>query len=96
MDPYLDQSHMMKPNPDQSIPLDARFFNYRCFRARRRIMNIFAIAASRFRILRRTIIANAEKVILVTKSVVTLHSLLMKKRASQSENYNYYPPSPVN
>ena len=87
--------HMMKPYPDQNIPLDERIFNYRCSRARRIIENAFGIATSTFRIFRRPIIANTEKVILITKSVVALHNFLMKKRASQSENYSYCPPSNV-
>ena len=69
------------------------FFDYRCFRARRIIQNAFGIATSRFRIFRRPIIANTEKVILITKSVVALHNFLMKKCSSQSENYSYCPPS---
>ena len=87
--------HMMKPCPDQNIPLDERIFNYRCSRARRIIENAFGIATSRFQIFRRPIIANTEKVILITMSVVALHNFLMKKRASQSENYSYCPPSYV-
>ena len=85
----------MKPYPDHSIPLDEIIFNYRCSRAKRIIENAFGIATSRFRIFRRPIIANTEKVILITKSVVALHNFLMKKCASQSENYSYYPPSYV-
>ena len=86
----------MKPYPDHNIPLDKRIFNYRCSRARRIIENAFGIAAtSRFWIFRRPILANTEKVILITNSVVALHNFLMKKRASQSENYSYCPPSYV-
>ena len=87
--------HMMKPYPDQNISLDERIFNYRCSRARRIIENAFGIATSRFQIFRRPIIANTEKVILITKSVVVLHNFLMKKRVSQIENYSYCPPSYV-
>ena len=87
--------HMMKLYPDQNISLDERIFNYRCFRARRIIENAIGIATSRFRIFQRPIIANTEKVILITKSVVELHNFLMKKRGSQSENYSYCPPSYV-
>ena len=87
--------HMTKPYPDHNIPLDERIFNYRCSRARRIIDNAFGIATSRFRIFRRPIIANAERVILITKTVVSLHNFLMKKRANQSENYSYCPQSYV-
>ena len=87
--------HMMKPYPDQNIPLDERIFNYRCSRAKRIIENAFSIATSTFQIFRRPIIANTEKVILFTKSAVALHNFLMKKRVTQSENYCYCPPSYV-
>ena len=86
---------MMKPYPDRNIPLDERIFNYRCSRARRIIENTFGIAISSFWIFRRLIIAHTEKASLITKSVVALHNFLMKKRACQSENYSYCPPSYV-
>ena len=85
--------HMMKPYPDQNIPLDEIIFNYRCSRARTIIENAFGIATPR--LFPRPIIANTEKVILITKSVVALHNFLMKKHTSQSENYGYCPPSYV-
>ena len=40
--------HMMKPYPNQNIPLDQRIFNYRLSRARRIIENTFGIATTRF------------------------------------------------
>ena len=43
----------------------------------------------------KPIIANTEKVILITRSVVALHNFVMKKCGSQSENYIYCPPSYV-
>ena len=94
-DAFRLKYHIMKPYPDQSISLNERIFNYRCFRARRIIENAFGIATSSFRIFRRPIIANTEELILITKSVVALHNFLMKKRASQSENYSYCPASYV-
>ena len=39
----------------------------------------------------RSIFANTEKVILISKAVVTFHSFLIKKRLSQNEKYSYYP-----
>ena len=81
--------HMMKPFPSQNLPLEERVFNYRLSRARRIIENTFGVAASRFRIFRRPIIANVEKVTLITKAVVALHNFLM---ASNSSNgYSYCP-----
>ena len=67
----------------------------RCSRARRIIENAFGIATSRFRIFRKPIIVNTEKVILITRSVVALHNFVMKKCVSQIENYSYCPPSNV-
>ena len=74
--------HMTKSYPYQNILLDERIFNYSSLRARRIKENAFGLAASRFRIFRRSIIAITEKVILITKSIVALHNLLMKKHAS--------------
>ena len=58
--------HLMKPFPSQNLSLDKRIFSYRLSSARRIIENTFGVAASRFRIFRRPIIANAEKVTLIT------------------------------
>ena len=88
------KQHMMKPYPNQNIPLDQRIFNYRLSRARRIIENTFGIATTRFRIFRRPIIAKTEKVILITKAVVALHNFLMKKCTNQeNNNYSYCPSS---
>ena len=56
------------------------------------IENTFGKAASRFRILRRPIIAGAQKVTLITKAIVVLHNFLMKTNAM---NNNSYCPSNV-
>ena len=87
------KKHMMKPYPNQNLPLDQRVFNYRLSRARRIIENTFGIATTRFRIFRRPIIAKPEKVILITKAIVALHNFLMKKCTNKESNYNYCPPS---
>ena len=84
--------HMMKPYPNQNIPMDQRIFNYRLSRARRIIENTFGIATTRFRIFRRPIIAKTDKVIIITKAVVALHNYLMKK-CTNVNNYNYCPSS---
>ena len=81
--------HMMKPFPSTMLPLDQRIFNYRLSRARRVIENTFGIVASRFRVFRRPIIANVEKVISVTKAVVILHNFLMK--TNENNGYKYCP-----
>ena len=81
----------MKPYPNQNVPLDQRIFNYRLSRARRVIENTFGIAITRFRIFRRPIIANVNKVTSITKAIVAMHNFLMKKRSKN--NYNYCPTS---
>ena len=65
--------HMMKPYPSQNLPIDQRVFNYRLSRTRRIIENVFGICASRFRVLRRPIIASAKKEVLIIKAIVALH-----------------------
>lgn len=82
--------HMMKPYPLQNLAVDKRVFNYRLSRARRVVENVFGILASRFRILRRPIICNYNKVVLITKAVVALHNFLMDF-SSKNNNYSYCP-----
>ena len=86
--------HMMKPYPNQNLPIEQRIFNYRLSRARRVIENTFGITTSRFRVFWRPIIATTEKVKSITKAVVALHNYLTKKRTKNNENnYNYCPTS---
>ena len=80
------KNHMMKPYPNQNLPIDQRIFNYRLSRARRVIENTFGIATTRFRVFRRPIIAKTQKVIIITKAVVALHNYLMKKCTSSDED----------
>ena len=61
-DAFCLKTHMMKPYPTQNLSLHQRVFDYRLSRARRVIENAFGIAASRYRILRRPIVANVQKV----------------------------------
>lgn len=56
-------------------------FNYHLSRTRSVIENTFGIAASRFRILPKTIIAKIDTAIQVTKSVVALQNILLKENA---------------
>ena len=77
----------MKPFPTQDLPIDERTFNYRLSRARRVIENAFGIAATRFRIFRRPIIANVENVKVITEAVVALHNFLMSHNSSNVHRY---------
>ena len=72
--------NILKPFPGQHLNVEERIFNYRLLRARRLIENTFGIAASRFRIFRRPIIAKVEAVIEITKAIVALHNFLMASR----------------
>ena len=87
--------HMMKPYPLQNLPTEKKVFNYRLSRARRVVENVFGIAASRFRVLWRTIIAHVEQVTVITKAVVSLHNFLMSLSAINNNNYNYCPANYV-
>ena len=59
--------HLMKPYPFTKLSIDKYIFNYRLSRARRVIENTFGIAASRFRVFHRPIIASVDKVKEITK-----------------------------
>jgi len=80
----------MKPYPGQNLNEEERIFNYRLSRGRRIIENTFGIAASRFRIFRRPIIAKVSTVKQITKAVVALHNFLMATR-SVEDACNYCP-----
>lgn len=65
-------------------------FNYRLSRARRIIENSFGILASRWRFLRRPIIANPDRVIIYTQAAIALHNYLRTVESSV-----YCPPGYV-
>ena len=71
------KNHLLKPYPFQHSSLAERVFNYTSSRARRVIENAFGLAASRFRVLHRPVIAKPNTVISITKSIVALHNFLM-------------------
>ena len=66
--------YIMKPYAGQKISLNQRVFNYRLSRARRVIENAFGIMTTRFRVFRRPIITDVEKVTKVMKVCVALHN----------------------
>ena len=69
--------NMMKPYPFRNLTIPQKVFNYRLSRARRVIENAFGIAAARFRILHRPIIAKVSTVKSVTKAITALHNFLI-------------------
>ena len=77
----------MKPYPFTKLSMDKLIFNYRLSRARRVIENTFGIAASRFRVFHRPIIASVGKVKEITKAVVALHNFLMTENELNNQNY---------
>jgi len=74
------KTNLVKPYPRNVLTDKKRIFNYRLSRARRVIENTFGISASRFRILRRSMVGNVEHVTETTKAVVALHNFLMDDR----------------
>ena len=62
-------------------------FNYRLSRARRVIENSFGILAARWRIFRRPIIAEPDRVIIFSKAAIALHNYLRTNESSV-----YCPP----
>ena len=101
--PYVfvaDDAFQMKPfllEPYARIDADISktVFNYRLSRARRIIENCFGIAAARFRIFERPIIARVEKVIASKRAVVSLHNYLMKTQ-NKFGGLRYSPPGFTN
>lgn len=66
-----------------------RIFNYRLSRTRQVVENVFGIMASVFRIFRRPVILEPEKVQEIAITCVLLHNFLRKSKSSSSL---YTPP----
>lgn len=81
---------LMKPYQEKhNISTKERVFNYRLSRARRIAENTFGILASVFRVLRKPMLLQPEKVTLITMTCVLLHNFLRRSRTSHSI---YTPP----
>lgn len=81
--------HMMKPYSGiYDKGNEKRVFNYRLSRARRVVENAFGIMSSIFRIFRRPMLLNPEKVTSITMACALLHNFLRKSKTSSS---NYCP-----
>lgn len=77
--------HTMKPYP--GIPDKGsreRIFNYRLSRGRRVVENVFGIMASVFRVFRKPMLLEPEKVTNVTLACVLLHNFMRRRPASAS------------
>jgi len=82
--------NLMKVYPGQ-LPKRSkeRIFNYRICRARRVVENVFGLASSVFRVLRKPVLLEPEKAQLVAVTIACLHNFL--KRSSDSAAI-YTPP----
>jgi len=74
------KTNLIKPYSRSALSDKRRIFNYRLSRSRRVIENTFGICASRFRILRRSMVGKVEHVTEVTKAIVVLHNFLIDDR----------------
>ena len=79
------KTYMLRPYPGKYLDDQKCIFNYRLSRARRIIENAFGILATKFRIFRRPIIAEAEKVTKITKAACALHNFLKISKAQNPE-----------
>ena len=70
------KTYIMKPYLGSYLPEKKRIFNYCLSRARRVIENTFGILATKFRIFRRPIIAEPEKVTRITQAACVLYNYL--------------------
>ena len=81
------ETYLINSYPRSCIGIKERVANYRISRARKVVEHTFGIAASRFRIFRRPIIAKTELVIEVAKTVVMLHNFIIHDRTESRSRY---------
>lgn len=87
-DAFAMKPYLIKPYPYKNQPGPNRVFNYRLSRARRMVENVFGLIANKFRILRKPILLEPEKVKAVVLAICALHNFLMKRKESRK---NYAP-----
>ncbi|XP_057290913.1 uncharacterized protein LOC130613611 [Hydractinia symbiolongicarpus] len=73
-DAFPLKNYLMKPYPQKNLTVNKRIFNYRLSRKRRISENGFGILANRWRIFRRPINLEPEKVSTITMATVALHN----------------------
>ncbi|CAL1285359.1 unnamed protein product [Larinioides sclopetarius] len=82
--------HMMIPYPSSiEKECEKRIFNYRLSHARRVVENVFGVLASVFRVFRKPMMLQPEKVSNVTLACVLLHNFMRRSPTSVS---SYTPP----
>ncbi|KAK4885102.1 hypothetical protein RN001_001373 [Aquatica leii] len=82
------RKNLMRPYPRKIANKEQLIFNYRLSRGRLMIENNFGILASRWRILRKPIIAHPKTVDSIIKATVVLHNFLRTVRANDSYFHN--------
>ena len=81
------KQNMLRPYPGKNLSEDKAIFNYRLSRAHRIIENSFGILAARWRLFRRPIVSDPNKVISYAKAAIALHNYLRT-----TESAVYCPP----
>lgn len=89
-DAFALGKHMMKPYSGVYEKGNSkRIFNYRLSRARRIVENVFGIMSSVFRVLRKPILLNEDRVSDIAMTCALLHNFLSRSKSSRS---SYSPP----
>lgn len=84
-DAFPLQEHILKPYPGVNEKGSSeRIFNYRLSRARRLVENVFGIMSAVFRVLRKPILLEPQKVQKVVLACVHLHNYLRNSRSSRN------------
>ena len=78
------KENILRPYPGKNLSEDRVVFNYRLSRARRIFENSFGVLAVRWRLFRKAIISDPNKVISYTKAAIALHNFL---RTTESTVY---------
>lgn len=86
-------THLIKPYPgNHDLGSPKRIFNQKLSSSRVVVENVFGILASKFRVFRKPIALDADKVTLITMTCVLLHNYL-RRRGSSAQIYT--PPGTI-
>lgn len=83
-DAFALKPYLMKPIPSRQLSMIERVYNYRLSRARRIVENAFGIASARFRVLRKNIELEPNKVEKIILAVCAMHNFLMTRPTSRA------------
>lgn len=84
--------NLMRPYPGANLIPNQTIFNYRLSRARRLIENTFGVLVTRWRIFRKIIVANIEKVDSIVKACVVLHNWIRDQELKMAPKQRRYMP----